>query len=1262
MDIPKVRMRNLATERFLPDLGDHWSSNTIPFMLKPTSRLLRSWAAQGLALALLTATSAWAAPAEVRAFTGGDPGEGLDLQGNFAYAINVGPNGAVGKVGDAVFLADDVAGVSISAQNQIAGYHNAVYGDSANDNNLERVIQDIRWSAAPNTVIVTLAVESGIQYNLQLLFADNGANRGYDILVEGNLEVDDFNPGGVQGLDPETFLPVNNQGAVVSFEFTAADSELEIILDGNTVENFELSDLNPILNGLTLERLTASVDSDGDGLPDDWERRYFANLDSNATDDLDDDDLNNAGEFAAGTIPIAEDTDNDGLTDGREVTLGSNPFTPDSDGDHLTDSAEVNVHGTDPAKADTDGDGFNDYDELRLLTSPTDAQSRPKSTLISLFTGGDPGEGLDLEGNLVYAVDAGQRDAVIGGQVGDAIFTNGDAEGVTLVTGNNTAPGWNGGIMYGESFNDFTLSEIMSSISWSAAGAAVSTVQLTFGNLEVGAAYKAQLLFAEQQWPRGWDILVDGAQVVDEFSAAFYQGGGFPLVLPSPDDRGVVVTHSFIARGSEVRFVLDGNTTTTPEFTDHNAILNAATLELVAPNVDSDSDGLPDPWEIEAFGNLTQTGTGDLDQDGLSNATEFANNTNPNNSDTDGDALTDGAELNTHNTSPVTPDTDGDGLTDFAEINTHQTDPTKSDTDGDGLADGLEITVYQTDPAKADTDGDGFSDFDEVRLLTLPTNEDSFPRFTSIGAVTGGDPGEGLDLQGEFTHAFAVGAGDDAYVQVGDAAFQPLNFDEVPGVTLVAANGASHWFEVVYGESEADLNLSVATSSIRYQGPIVLLNVDELEAGAQYKVQLIFGEACCNRGFGVFFDDALIVRDFNPGLIQGGTSIRTRSTVITHTNFAKSASMRIKFDVRAAGFPDPNPILNAITIEKVTGKIDTDGDDLPDEWERLYFGNLSQAAAGDPDNDGFTTGEEYRLVRDPNVAESPAHDSDFDTIADVDEAKVTFTNTAIGSFSGGDPGEGLDLQGNFAHAFNIGANALPNPAQAGDATFTADSAPGITWIAVNSIPAWLPDLQFGDTPADDVLESVLASIRWSPSPQTPRIELSVIPGTEYKLQLLFAEQSGAARGFDIVVDGHVLAEEFIPATIQEGIGSGLGAVFSTELKTERDKLVIILDGPNGISPDITDHNAIINGLTLEVLSAAPAALRITNISKGANGAAITFESVSGVSYTLQYKAALADATWADVTTAAATGATTTLTDSDTTHQTRATGFWRIGTQ
>jgi hypothetical protein len=53
-----------------------------------------------------------------------------------------------------------------------------------------------------------------------------------------------------------------------------------------------------------------------------------------------------------------------------------------------------------------------------------------------------------------------------------------------------------------------------------------------------------------------------------------------------------------------------------------------ATLTVTQP--DTDVDGLPDWWEMKFFGGLSQTGNADYDSDGVSNADEYLNGTDPN--------------------------------------------------------------------------------------------------------------------------------------------------------------------------------------------------------------------------------------------------------------------------------------------------------------------------------------------------------------------------------------------------------------------------------------------------------------------------------------------------------------------------------------------------------------------------------------------------------------------------------------------------------
>src|SRR5690606_2266131 len=112
---------------------------------------------------------------------------------------------------------------------------------------------------------------------------------------------------------------------------------------------------------------------------------------------------------------------------------------------------------------------------------------------------------------------------------------------------------------------------------------------------------------------------------------------------------------------------------------------------------------------------------------GLTNLEEYAAETHPNLADTDGDGLSDAAEINTHLTNPLIADTDGDGLGDGQEINTHQTDPTQTDTDGDTLTDDVEVLTHETNPRARDTDADTFSDAIEVALGTDPKDPTNYP-------------------------------------------------------------------------------------------------------------------------------------------------------------------------------------------------------------------------------------------------------------------------------------------------------------------------------------------------------------------------------------------------------------------------------------------------------------------------------------------------------------------------------------------------------
>ena len=82
--------------------------------------------------------------------------------------------------------------------------------------------------------------------------------------------------------------------------------------------------------------------------------------------------------------------------------------------------------------------------------------------------------------------------------------------------------------------------------------------------------------------------------------------------------------------------------------------------------------------------------------------------------DSDSDGIADVIEQYWTLTDPENPDTDGDGLLDGAELLSNTTtNPLAYDTDGDGVGDGDEI-LARTSPRRGDSDHDGLSDAQEL--------------------------------------------------------------------------------------------------------------------------------------------------------------------------------------------------------------------------------------------------------------------------------------------------------------------------------------------------------------------------------------------------------------------------------------------------------------------------------------------------------------------------------------------------------------------
>ncbi|MGJ8723588.1 MAG: DUF1800 family protein [Roseibacillus sp.] len=164
------------------------------------------------------------------------------------------------------------------------------------------------------------------------------------------------------------------------------------VLEGASLY-FEYPPLEP------LPAFAETVDSDSDGIPDEWEQRYGMNpyWGAGADGDEDGDGLSARMEFTLGLDPQQQDTDNDQWSDFAEWRAGSDPADANSipplagfsgqsgedfDLNGLSDIWELSLGYPDLNPFDDpDGDGYHNQAEAIAGTDPFDKDSAPSLTL-----------------------------------------------------------------------------------------------------------------------------------------------------------------------------------------------------------------------------------------------------------------------------------------------------------------------------------------------------------------------------------------------------------------------------------------------------------------------------------------------------------------------------------------------------------------------------------------------------------------------------------------------------------------------------------------------------------------------------------------------------------------------------------------------------------------------------------------------------------------------------------------------------------------
>jgi hypothetical protein len=519
-------------------------------------------------------------------------------------------------------------------------------------------------------------------------------------------------------------------------------------MDGDTDDDALMDGLEGTLAYDSNRTNPNNPDTDGDGLGDMQEILLGSNP---LHVDSDNDMVPDGMEYIVfGTSVFLNDTDLDGLTDGQELFwFHTSPFISDSDGDTLSDAAELFDYYSDPMDEDSDNDGLSDFEEIKLyLTLVND----PDTDDDGLWDGEEINQYKtspflwDTDNDSIYYPDPTTESGIA--------QRFGDYEEVMYNQSNPTV-------------SDTDLDGI--SDGWE--------VYLASGHVPFMDAIPLNLSSNDTDG----DGLFDGQEmIVANSTNLIYPFVSFHLVFPFKTSPVLADTDADgLTDSEEIRIYL---TDPTYNDTDNDTLTDYEEVQFHGTNPlkkDTDSDGLLDIEELTSA--VLEDGPG-LPSSSLYNTTikvYSINGTLANNSDTDGDMLPDGAELQIYNSNPLLwdenenelpdgldYDSDYDGLVDGLEylgnytgsfpydregadknetVEVYQnwtvdssrdspanpTRPFVPDSDFDGLPDGLEVFNIGTNPVYNDTDNDSLSDGLEVRIGTDPLNDTSWSDFVT---------------------------------------------------------------------------------------------------------------------------------------------------------------------------------------------------------------------------------------------------------------------------------------------------------------------------------------------------------------------------------------------------------------------------------------------------------------------------------------------------------------------------------------------------
>ncbi len=742
---------------------------------------------------------------------------------------------------------------------------------------------------------------------------------------------------------------------------------------------------------------TAFTDTDGDGLPDEWETDNGLTVGVNdAASDGDSDGLDNLGEYNAGADPNVADTDGDGLNDGDEVSVHmTSPINSDTDGDGLTDDAEINTHMSDPLLADTDGDGLADGEEVNTYGTDPTAQDSDGDGFLDPFEiaqGSDPNDAGSFPNNFALTGTGlmGTRNTT---SMIEVDYYHAGA-GTSINDGDDTThvDDWNGdqatvadtesyvGILWDSPITDpivrleLTLATFLDG-GWfgvngsdPGAGGALNDTYLVEPRIEVSSDHGTT-----------WTVVSHTSDYIDSLTGHPIGGGG----QPNPSTvSATFVLDTPVMNIDGIRIIGSEGGTASGGF------IGVYELAVRGDVSDADGDGMDDDWErLHGLTVGTDDSAGDADSDGLTNLEEFTGDTDPQAADTDGDGLNDGAEVHTHSTNPLLADTDGDNVSDGDEINVYSSDPLLVDSDGDGYNDGIEV-LEGSDLADASSYPNNFS-YLGTGILGVKDN-------VSSGAET---------LVFNAGSQTAINDGNlnsrvDSYRDTGEtASFVGILWD-----TPLTQEVASIQFTICtffdggwFGPNNTGPGSGGALSNPTY---LTEPNVEVTTDGGT--TWTVVGHT----------SDYLTVLDGHPlPAVDFGPPTSATTTFILDTPQTGIDGIRL---IGPEGGTASGGFLGVWEFAVRGVSADMDGDGMDDAWESahgLVVG--TNDADSDADSDGLTNVEEFQADTDPQVADTDGDglndgeevhthntdpllaDTDTDGLSDADEVNTYGTNPTV---------------------------------------------------------------------------------------------------------------------------------------------------------------------------------------------------------------------------------------------------------------------------